>query len=121
MYFKGKFPRDRNFILHSLPPQLNVVAAGFPFLVIDSQPRSGEPWQLLETASGNILGKEHSSDVYGHLFYNGMGVRGACDVQECSCLQTGAGRAAAGSDSHRDGERCSRTVFPLILVPPELN
>lgn len=65
---KGKFPRERHFILHSLPPQLNVVAAGIPFLAFDKWPLSGEPWQLLETTCGNILGKDHSSDVHGHLF-----------------------------------------------------
>lgn len=63
---KGKFPRERHFILHSLPLQPNMVAAGIPLLATDVWPLPGEPWQLLETASGSILGKEHPSDVCGH-------------------------------------------------------
>lgn len=74
---KGKFPRERHFILHSFPFQPNMSAAGILLLAIDVWPLSGETWQLLETASGSILGKEHFSDVCGNLFYNGMGVRSA--------------------------------------------
>jgi len=67
-----------------------MIVVGDLFLAIEMWPLLGEPQQLLETADGNVLGRDHSSAVWGSLFSNGAGVRSAACRQEQAGLPLAA-------------------------------
>lgn len=54
-----------------------MVVVGVPFLAIGMWPLSRAPWQLLEMAYGDILGRDPFSAMLGHLLNSIMGVRSA--------------------------------------------